>query len=498
MPTASRCRTHTSRHTLRGRSSGAGGGDWLRADDGLGLGLAFGRGHGGGALFGSEAGPINFLSLLHPASSPKLRCVSPSFLASVPAADDAATGGGPGGAWTHRGRGGEMMPGCATLFSFPFLSAGAAWTGGRRFGNWAVQRWVEAAAGLAVRRKIVACMWSRVVDLATNCYGRHVLQKALDCAEEEVRLLIVTWRPRADARQQARVACLEPGRPRFPPLSAYAHACAHQIMDAHAAHLCVHAFETLKERATDALREQCGAVFGAVAKSVLHPAHVVLEHRAPPRARAERAGVGTARKEGGKDTFDRVVRRMCEPAKGYAACLPSFPSLCWCVLMRDLGMQGAPCDDCGLALSLTGSVLPTVRLLPRAARADGECIRGHIGMRGWVQDEREAHLALRPPAADTEPHFARSRSRPLSCPAAHAAPWDAETMAVALASPPSLSYVSRPCWLYTFDDLWQATHPPHSVAARNLTCSPLRVADAMNSHRDPYSSDARTLCTPEL
>lgn len=31
----------------------------------------------------------------------------------------------------------------------------------------------------------------RVVDLATNCYGCHVLQKALDC-EEEVRLLIVS------------------------------------------------------------------------------------------------------------------------------------------------------------------------------------------------------------------------------------------------------------------------------------------------------------------
>lgn len=31
----------------------------------------------------------------------------------------------------------------------------------------------------------------RVVDLATNCYGCHVLQKALDC-EEDIRLLIVS------------------------------------------------------------------------------------------------------------------------------------------------------------------------------------------------------------------------------------------------------------------------------------------------------------------
>lgn len=31
----------------------------------------------------------------------------------------------------------------------------------------------------------------RIVELACNCYGCHVLQKALDC-EEEVRLLIVS------------------------------------------------------------------------------------------------------------------------------------------------------------------------------------------------------------------------------------------------------------------------------------------------------------------
>ena len=31
----------------------------------------------------------------------------------------------------------------------------------------------------------------RIVELACNCYGGHVIQKALDC-EEEVRLLIVS------------------------------------------------------------------------------------------------------------------------------------------------------------------------------------------------------------------------------------------------------------------------------------------------------------------
>jgi hypothetical protein len=39
---------------------------------------------------------------------------------------------------------------------------------------------------------IIYLLSGRVVDLATNCYGCHVLQKALDCEEEEVRLLIVS------------------------------------------------------------------------------------------------------------------------------------------------------------------------------------------------------------------------------------------------------------------------------------------------------------------
>ena len=42
------------------------------------------------------------------------------------------------------------------------------------------------------RRKntiIHACQF--IVELATNCYGCHVLQKALDC-EEDIRLLIVS------------------------------------------------------------------------------------------------------------------------------------------------------------------------------------------------------------------------------------------------------------------------------------------------------------------
>ena len=73
-----------------------------------------------------------------------------------------------------------------------------------------MQRCLEAASVADERRKIVSCMRfvhviatsyfmadrcvsfrSRVVELATNCYGCHVLQKALDC-EEDIRLLIVS------------------------------------------------------------------------------------------------------------------------------------------------------------------------------------------------------------------------------------------------------------------------------------------------------------------
>ncbi|KAJ7920368.1 hypothetical protein B0H13DRAFT_2656459 [Mycena leptocephala] len=47
----------------------------------------------------------------------------------------------------------------------------------RGFGNWAVQRCLEAATGPEERRKIVACMRGRIVDLATNCYGYLLAQE---------------------------------------------------------------------------------------------------------------------------------------------------------------------------------------------------------------------------------------------------------------------------------------------------------------------------------
>ncbi|CAG7853689.1 Meiotic coiled-coil protein 2 [Serendipita indica DSM 11827] len=60
-----------------------------------------------------------------------------------------------------------------------------------RFGNWCVQRCLESPCTKEERMKVLACMIGHVVELATNCYGTHVVQKALEC-EEEFRRVIVT------------------------------------------------------------------------------------------------------------------------------------------------------------------------------------------------------------------------------------------------------------------------------------------------------------------
>ncbi|KAJ7879341.1 hypothetical protein B0H13DRAFT_2346166 [Mycena leptocephala] len=98
----------------------------------------------------------------------------------------------------------------------------------------------------------------RIVDLATNCYGYHVLQKTLDCKEEE------------------------------------------------------HALENLEESAKDGIVDellgQVGAVFSEVAKSqwgsycIQH----ILEHFAMNEQGSK--SVVKALKEGGKETLERVTR----------------------------------------------------------------------------------------------------------------------------------------------------------------------------------------------
>ncbi|KAG8838695.1 hypothetical protein FRB91_002426 [Serendipita sp. 411] len=59
-----------------------------------------------------------------------------------------------------------------------------------RFGNWCVQRCLEAPCSRVDRMKIVECMSGHIVELSTNCYGTHVVQKALEC-EEDIKRIIV-------------------------------------------------------------------------------------------------------------------------------------------------------------------------------------------------------------------------------------------------------------------------------------------------------------------
>ncbi|CAK5271608.1 unnamed protein product [Mycena citricolor] len=393
-------------------------GDWIRTGEFLEGGAAehqrknqissdwdaFGVGH---VRERTGAEPINFLSLLHPSSSPPYA----SFVSRIiKSADQQASiflqqklkVAGP----EERGRivdaicarGAEMMM--------------------HRFGNWAVQRCLEAAGSADERRRIVGCMRGRVVDLATNCYGCHVLQKALDCDEEDVRLLIVSELLLGDpaatlvnkhaSHVWSKVMELS-WTPPAPPIFAYVNKALKGKWAALACHetgslVVQHAFENLEDAAKDGIVDellgQGPAVFSEVAKSQwgAYCVQHILEHGSQQHrlktlehllggllefATNEQGSksVMKALKEGGKDTLDRIVQRMCEPAKGASR--------------RALIVD--------LALSLTGSqliasVLPAADKDQRALLYD--CIRGHIvTLRGcktgskviWLFDRMRAY-----------------------------------------------------------------------------------------------------------
>ncbi|KAJ7925684.1 hypothetical protein B0H13DRAFT_2314274 [Mycena leptocephala] len=218
--------------------------------------------------------------------------------------------------------GSSSVPPFLSLFLLPspspaFLpqatkSAPASTPSAHRFSNWAVQHCLEAAMGPEERPKIVAYKRGRIVDLATNCYGCHVLQKALDCEEEEITEL--SWTPPAPlifaypSRTSRTIACHESGW------------------------LVVqHAFENLEESAKDGIVDellgQVGAVFSEVAKSqwgsycIQH----ILEHvgESPPDSTG--SPPHWPAQESGKEMLERVVQHMCEPAKGFVL-LPTFLS----------------------------------------------------------------------------------------------------------------------------------------------------------------------------
>ncbi|KAG6380577.1 armadillo-type protein [Boletus reticuloceps] len=333
--------------------------------------------------FPRQGSPINFLSLLHPSSSPPYhvfvaRIIKSSdqqasiFLQQKLKVADLEE--------RHKiidaicARGFEMMS--------------------HRFGNWAVQRCLEAAATVEERRKIVGCMRDRVVDLATNCYGCHVLQKALDC-EEDIRLLIVSELLLGDpaltlvnkhaSHVWSKIMELS-WTPPAPPIFAYVNKSLKGKWASLACHetgslVVQHAFENLEDSAKDGiideLLNQGSAVFGEITKNqwgsycIQH----ILEHGSPKHrqmcldhliadlldyATNEQGfkSVTKAFKEAGPETLARIVKRMCEPAKG--------------------GRRAMIVD---LALSVTGSQL-IANVLPQADKDQRttlyECIRGHI------------------------------------------------------------------------------------------------------------------------
>ncbi|KAF5365236.1 hypothetical protein D9758_005402 [Tetrapyrgos nigripes] len=350
--------------------------------------------------------PINFLSLLHPSSSPPYH----SFVSRIIKSSDqqasiflqqklkvADT--------NERAKIVDAI--CARGFDMM----------AHRFGNWAVQRCLEAASSAEERKKIISCMRGRVVELATNCYGCHVLQKALDC-EEDIRLLIVSELLLGDPAQTlvnkhashvwSKIMELS-WTPPAPPIFSFVNKSLKGKWAALACHetgslVVQHAFENLEDSAKDGIIDeilnQGPSVFSEVTKNqwgsycIQH----ILEHGSEKHrqmtlehlitglleyATNEQGykSITKALKEGGKDMLDKVIKRMCEPAKASS--------------------RRAMIVD--LALSVTGSqliasVLPTADKDQRALLY--ECIRGHIvTLRGcktgskviWLFDRMRAY-----------------------------------------------------------------------------------------------------------
>ncbi|KAK0207738.1 armadillo-type protein [Armillaria fumosa] len=199
-----------------------------------------------------------------------------------------------------------------------------------RFGNWAVQRCLEAASTAEERRS------GRIVILATNCY-------ALDC-EEDIRLAFVSELLLGDPAQT--------------------------LVNRHASHVRSKIIEL-------SWTPPAPPIFSFVNKSLKGKWAVLACHEAGSYCIQHKHGadkhrqltldhlisegyksVTKALKEGGKDTLDKVVKRMCEPAKSARR-----------AIIVDL------------AVSVTGnqliaSVLPTADKDQRALLYD--CIRGHI------------------------------------------------------------------------------------------------------------------------
>ncbi|KAJ7829129.1 hypothetical protein B0H13DRAFT_2679927 [Mycena leptocephala] len=267
---------------------------------------------------------------------------------------------------------------------------------------------LETGTGPEEHRNIIACMHGHIVDLAMNCYGYYVLQKALDC-REEVSLLIVSELPRGDPattlvnKHASHVwnhgALMDPPAP---PIFAYVNKSLKGKWTTLACYeteslVVQHAFENLEESAKDWIVDeplgQGAAVFDEITESRWNSYYIQYNtvfhllrqdshsdhHRYCPRTRGSKSVV-KALKEGGKETLDRVVQRLYKLAKGARRAM-----------------------TVDLALSLPGSqliasVLPTTDKDQHAALSD--CIRGHTVQ---LQDRLEGYLALVRPSNSVSP-----------------------------------------------------------------------------------------------
>ncbi|KAG8739701.1 hypothetical protein FRC10_005262 [Ceratobasidium sp. 414] len=188
-----------------------------------------------------------------------------------------------------------------------------------RFGNWAIQRCLEAPCTLAERTRVAEVMKGRVIELATNCYGTHVVQKALDCAQD-TQLFVVAEMLQGDL--------------------------ATTLMNKHASHVWTkimevcerrvsmmslivqHAFENLEESdKADCVREvlesigtlavdQWGMLENGTDDDRAEAVDALVEHIStlstdPQGVKA----IEKAIKSGGPQAVGKIVRRLSEPAK---------------------------------------------------------------------------------------------------------------------------------------------------------------------------------------
>ncbi|KAJ7360670.1 hypothetical protein DFH08DRAFT_951334 [Mycena albidolilacea] len=228
--------------------------------------------------------------------------------------------------------------------------------------NWSVQRCLEATTVPEEPRKIVACMRTAAasstsrrtapgnllrVDPATtlvNKHASHVSNKITELSWTSPAPPIFTYVNKSLKGKYAALACHETG---------------------------LLVVQRAKDGIVDELLGQGAAVLSEVAKSQRGSCCIqhVLEHRSEKH-----------RQEGGKETLDCVVQRMCEPANGVRRAM---------IVDLALSLAGS---------QLIASVLPMADKDQRASLYD--CIRGHVAR---VPDRLDGYLAFVRPSNPIPP-----------------------------------------------------------------------------------------------